>query len=481
MAAQLDPNSAEEWQALRQQGHAMLDDMFDYLAQLRERPVWQPAPDVVRHEFDAGLPIAGRDLADVHATFMQAILPYAIGNAHPGFMGWVHGAGTPVGMLAEMLAAGLNANVGGREQIPVVVERQILHWVRDLFGFPETASGLFVTGTSMANFIAVLVARKVALGVTVRNAGVNQAQQRLVAYTSAGAHGCIAQAMDLAGLGTDALRIIPLNAEFEMDISALLAAIADDKAQGYVPFMLIGTAGSVDVGAIDDLPALADIAQAQQLWFHIDGAYGALAMLSPGLRPCLQGLERADSVAFDFHKWGQVPYDAGFVIVRDGTQHYATFATPAAYLRREACGMAAGSPWPCDFGPDLSRGFRALKTWFTLQVYGADKIGASIAYTCELAQYLKLSILAHKALVLAAPVNLNIVCFRYDASDEINAEIVVRLQLAGRVAPSTTTINGQLVIRAALVNHRAQQQDMDALVAGVLQFGAILTEAKYGA
>ena len=290
MTAQLDPNSVEEWEALRQQGHVMLDDMFDYLMQLREQPVWQPAPDAVRDEFVAGLPMTGGDLADVHATFMRAILPYSIGNAHPGFMGWVHGAGTPVGMLAEMLAAGLNANVGGREQIPVVVERQILHWVRDLFNFPETASGLFVTGTSMANFIAVLVARKVALGTVVRNMGVNQSQQRLVAYTSAGAHGCIAQAMDLAGLGINALRIIPLNAEFAMDVGALLLAIEDDKAQGNEPFMLIGTAGSVDVGAIDDLPALADIARAHKLWFHVDGAYGALAMLSPDLRPRLQGL-----------------------------------------------------------------------------------------------------------------------------------------------------------------------------------------------
>jgi glutamate/tyrosine decarboxylase-like PLP-dependent enzyme len=473
----LDPQNKEDWLAMRQQGHRMLDDMFDYLENLRERPVWQPAPDAVRHQFDADLPAAGQELAAVHDTFMQAILPYAIGNAHPGFMGWVHGAGTPVGMLAEMLAAGLNANVGGRNQVPVLVEQQILHWVRDLFGFPETASGLFVTGTSMANFIAVLVARKTALGSAVRHAGVNQVQQRLVAYTSVGAHGCIAQAMDLAGLGIDALRMIPMNDTFSMDVAKLQAAIADDLAQGYVPFMLIGTAGSVDVGAIDDLPALADIAQRYQLWFHIDGAYGALGMLSPTLRLQLSGLERADSVAFDFHKWGQVPYDAGFVIVRDGTQHYETFATPAAYLRREACGMAAGSPWPCDYGPDLSRGFRALKTWFTLQVYGADSIGASIAQTCELAQYLKLAIVAQPQLVLAAPVRLNIVCFRYAASDAVNAEIVVRLQLDGHVAPSTTTINGQLVIRVALVNHRAAQQDMDALVAGVLKFGAELTGA----
>ncbi|MDR3390655.1 MAG: aspartate aminotransferase family protein [Sulfuriferula sp.] len=473
----LDP---ADWHDMREQGHRMLDDMFDYLEQIRQRPVWQQAPQAVRAVFQQPLPGSGSNLAAVHETFMQDILPYAVGNAHPGFMGWVHGGGTPVGMLAEMLAAGLNANLGGRDQMPVEVERQVMRWVRDLFGFPDTASGLFVTGTSMANLIAVLVARTAALGGEVRRQGVAASGKRLTAYASAGAHGCIAQAMDLAGLGLDALRVIPMNGQFQMDMGALAAAVAQDRESGYTPFFIAGTAGSVDVGAIDDLTALADYARREALWFHIDGAYGALAMLSPQLAPLLAGLERADSVAFDFHKWGQVPYDAGFILVRDGALHFDTFASPAAYLRREACGIAAGSPWPCDFGPDLSRGFRALKTWFTLQVYGADRLGESIAKTCALGQYLKQRIEATPELELLAPVALNIVCFRYRCTDadKVNAAIVIAIQESGIAAPSSTTINGKLAIRAAIVNHRTDTADIDALIAATLKFGRNIVNNK---
>ncbi len=464
----LDP---ENWQDLRLQGHRMLDDMFDYLEHLRARPVWQPIPDQVREVFRQPMPTLPGDLARAHATFMQNVLPYAIGNAHPGFMGWVHGGGTPVGMLAEMLSAGLNANLGGREQIPVEVERQLVRWVRDLFAFPETASGLFVTGTSMANLISVLVARTAVLGRAVREAGLSS-ECPLTAYTSVSAHVSIAQAMDMAGIGTQALRKIPLNDQFQMDTKALEAAIAADIQAGMTPFLIAATAGTVDVGAIDPLAVIADIAERCGLWFHVDGAYGALGMLAADIAPLLKGIERADSIAFDFHKWGQVPYDAGFVLVRDGALHHSTFASPAAYLQRETRGMAAGSPWPCDFGPDLSRGFRALKTWFTLQVYGSEKLGRVISNTCALARYLQKRIESEARLELLAPVALNIVCFRYRGSDLINADIVVALQESGIAAPSTTTINGRLAIRAAIVNHRTQSCDIDALIEATLAFGA---------
>ncbi|MFA6970911.1 MAG: aminotransferase class V-fold PLP-dependent enzyme [Gallionella sp.] len=464
----LDPDN---WQDFRLQGHRMLDDMFDYIEHLRDRPVWQPIPDHVREVFQQPLPIQSGELEEAHAIFMRDVLPYAIGNAHPGFMGWVHGGGTPVGMLAEMLAAGLNANLGGREQIPVEVERQLVSWVRELFAFPQTASGLFVTGTSMANLISVLVARTAVLGRAVRQVGLSS-ECRLTAYTSASAHVSIAQAMDMAGIGTQALRKIPLNSQFQMDTDELERAITADKQAGMTPFLIVATAGTVDVGAIDPLTAIADIAKRDGLWFHVDGAYGALGMLAADIAPLLQGIERADSIAFDFHKWGQVPYDAGFVLVRDGKLHYDTFASPAAYLQREARGMAAGSPWPCDFGPDLSRGFRALKTWFTLQVYGSEKLGRVISNTCALARYLQQRIESEAKLELLAPVELNIVCFRYRSSDRINADIVVALQESGIAAPSTTTINGQLAIRAAIVNHRTKECDLDALIEATLAFGA---------
>jgi len=181
-----------------------------------------------------------------------------------------------------------------------------------------------------------------------------------------------AQAMDLVGLGIDALRLIPVDALQRIDVGALRKAIAEDRAAGLEPFLVVGSAGTVDVGAIDDLNAVGSLCRKENLWFHVDGAYGALAVLSSELAPRLAGIQDADSIAFDFHKWAQVPYDAGFILVRDGEQHRDTFASPAAYLRRETRGLAAGAHWPCDYGPDLSRGFRALKTWFTLKTYGTD-------------------------------------------------------------------------------------------------------------
>jgi aromatic-L-amino-acid decarboxylase len=237
---------------------------------------------------------------------------------------------------------------------------------------------------------------------------------------------------------------------------------------------VVGTAGTVDIGAIDDLAALADIARHEALWFHVDGAFGALAIMAPDLAPRLSGIERADSLALDFHKWAQVPYDAGFILVRDGALHRSTFATQAAYLRRETRGLAAGSPWPCDFGPDLSRGFRALKTWFTLRVYGTEALGAVISHTCALARHLERRVLAMPQLELLAPVQLNIVCFRHrgDDADALNARIVADLHESGIVAPSTTMIGNRLAIRAAIVNHRTEQRDVDALLDAVLAYGA---------
>lgn len=470
----LDP---QDWDDIRAQGHRMLDDMVDYAANIRERPVWTPIPDDVRARFCAGVPRQPSDLGEVYREFTDFIVPYATGNVHPGFMGWVHGGGNVVGMLADMLAAGLNANLGGRDHIPIEVERQIVEWMRSMFGFPGGASGLFVTGTSMANLIAVLVARTSALGRSVRQHGIGAEGARLVAYTSTAAHGCITRAMDIAGFGSDALRHIEVDRSHRIDVSALRTRIDVDRKAGLKPFLVVGSAGTVDIGAIDDLGALSSLCNEEQLWFHVDGAYGALGMLSPALAPRLAGIENADSIALDFHKWGQVPYDAGFLMVRDGERHREAFAAPAAYLRRETRGLAAGSSWPCDLGPDLSRGFRALKTWFTLKTFGTEKLGAVIARTCALAAYLEARVLAEPRLELLAPVQLNIVCFRYRAREasRVNGEIVIDIQESGIAAPSTTLLDGQLAIRAAIVNHRTDICDLDALVDAVLRFGAART------
>jgi tetratricopeptide (TPR) repeat protein len=279
--------------------------------------------------------------------------------------------------------------------------------------------------------------------------------------------------MDMCGIGSDALRLIPTDRRYRIDLDALEKAIDADRRAGLSPFLVVGTAGTVDTGSIDNLDALAEICRRERLWFHVDGACGALAILAPDLAPRLIGIERADSLALDFHKWGQVPYDAGFILVRDGVLHRNAFATSAPYLRKELRGLAAGAPWPCDYGPDLSRGFRALKTWFTLKVHGTAALGAIISQTCVLARYLESRIAETPELELLAPVELNVVCFRYRAEDaqRINPRIVIELHESGLVAPSTTFIDGRLAIRAAIVNHRTGRREIDILVDKTVALG----------
>ena len=467
----LDP---DDWTTLRTLGHRMLDDMFDHLEHLRSGPVWQPLPDEKRALLRKPLAAEPVSAEAAYAEFAELVRPYSTGNTHPRFMGWVHGGGTAVGMLAEMLAAGLNANLGGRDHAPIEVERQVVRWAADLLGFPPDSSGLLVTGTSIANLIGVLVARTAALGVGVRRDGLGGA--RLTAYASAAAHSCVGRALDMAGLGSDVLRLVPVDAQGRLDPPALRDALARDAAEGCLPFLLVGTAGSVDTGATDDLAALAGIAAQAGLWFHVDGAFGAMAALSPSLRPALLGIERADSIAFDFHKWLQAPYDCGCILVRDGARQTATFAQDAAYLLREARGLAGGDPWPCDLGPDLSRGFRALKVWMTLKVYGAAALGEMIDGCCAVARAIAARVDHEPGLERVAPVPLNIVCFRLRADvadpDRLCRDVVADVQLSGVAAPSTTVIGGRTVVRAAIVNHRTTPADGEAMVDAVLEAAA---------
>ncbi len=472
----LDP---ADWTELRALGHRMIDDMFDHVSSLRDGPVWRPMPPELRQELRRPLPRGPASAESVYRAFQDLVQPYATGNPHPRFMGWVHGGGNPVGMLAELLAAGLNANLGGRDHAPIEVERQVIAWAAEMLEFPPAASGVLVTGSSMANLMGVLVARTACLGSAVRDTGVSGS--RLVAYASAAAHGCVPRAMDMAGFGRDALRMIPFDDRGRMRQDLLAERIAQDRTNGMRPFLLVGTAGSVDTGAVDGLAGLADVAAREGLWFHVDGAYGATAMLAPSLRPLLAGIERADSVAFDFHKWAQVPYDAGCFVVRDASRELATFGAEAAYLRREQRGLAGGGIWPCDLGPDLSRGFRALKVWMTLSVYGADRLGEVVRRNCDLAAALAARVEREPALQLLAPVTLNIVCFRFIATagdlDRLNADIVADVQEAGIAAPSTTVVNGVLAIRAAIVNHRTIHDDIEIMLDAVLAAGRRRTEA----
>jgi aromatic-L-amino-acid decarboxylase len=455
----LDP---ENWDDFAKAGHQALDAMIGYLRGVRDRKVWQEAPADVAGKFASPLPWVSRDIADVLADVESDIKPFVTGNTHPLFMGWVHGAGTPVGMLAEMLAAGLDANCGGRNHIGITVEQQITRWVAELFGFPKESSGLFVTGTSMANFLGLLVARTASVGDGVKEHGLRPLPQ-LTAYTSAEVHGCVVQSAEMSGIGSDFMRRIPVDAAGAMRLDCLENAIATDRQRGLRPFLVVGTAGTVNTGAFDDLNQLSALCRRERLWFHVDGAFGAMCALSPKLRPLVAGLEHADSVAFDFHKWAHVPYDAGFLIVRDPDVHRRTFSNPAVYLNRAEGGLAAGDVWPCDLGPDLSRGFRALKAWMTFQTFGAARIGACIEHNCRTAKYLESRINESGFFEARAPVALNIVCFglKIPGNDALNGRIAIDLHRRGVAAPSTTKVDGQTVIRAAIVNHRTTESDMD--------------------
>lgn len=465
----LDP---VDWQRFRESAHRALDDALDYLQHVRERPVWQPVPDEVKERLRAPMPQEGSAFDDVYAEFARTILPYATGNIHPRFWGWVNGTGTPSGAIAEMLAAIMNPNVGGRDHGAVYVERQVIGWFHELYGWPATASGLLLMGTSAANLAAVLVARTRALGHDVREHGVDQRANSLVGYASAATHACVRKAFENAGLGAANLRVLRIDAAHRTDPREVAQAIARDRAAGLRPFIIVGNAGTVDVGAVDPLSDLARLAHDEGLWFHVDGAFGAAAYLSPKLRPKFAGIERADSIAFDFHKWLHVPYDAGCVLVRDGEIHRATFASEGPYITRMKRGLAAGEPWFTDYGPDLSRGFRALKVWFTLKEHGARGLAAAIERNCDQARYLQGLLAQDELFETLAPVELQIVCFRprvpglsEEQLDRLTDESVIRLQESGVAVISSTTLEGRRAMRACITNHRTEQADLELMLA----------------
>ncbi|KJS35509.1 MAG: cytochrome D ubiquinol oxidase subunit I [Hyphomonas sp. BRH_c22] len=469
----LDP---EDWDEFRAQAHRMLESALDRMQSSRQGRVWTELPADIKDALKSPLPRQGLGTDDVISR-METLLPYGAGNTNPRFFGWVHGSGTPSNILAEMAASSMNANVGGRDHGAIYVEKQVISWCRELFEFPETASGIVVSGTSMATIIAIKVARDARLDFASRKDGV--CGHGLVGYTSTETHSCVARAFDMVGLGTDALRRIPANDRFEIDMDALRTAITKDRAAGLTPFVVIGTAGTVNVGAIDPLEELADLAKAENLWFHIDGAFGALGVLSERARDRLTGIKRADSLAFDFHKWLHVNYDAGFALVRDETLHRATFTDRPDYLKAKERGLAGGNPWPVEYGPELSRGFRALKVWAQLAEFGTDRLGRMITRNCYQASYLGEQVAMTPGLELLAPVALNICCFRHvvdglpDAVlNAMNDEIVIQLQEQGIAAPSTTQLHGRTAIRVNITNHRTARKDLDILLSEIVRIAA---------
>ncbi|MHB1033425.1 MAG: pyridoxal phosphate-dependent decarboxylase family protein [Pirellulales bacterium] len=482
----LDP---EDWNALRTLGHQMLDDMFDSISTVRDRPVWQPMPEAVKQRLRTPVPLEPTDARKVYEEFKQAILPYPTGNTHPRFWGWVMGSGTPVGMLADMLVSGMNAHGAGYDQSAPVVERQVIAWIAELMGFPKDASGLLVSGASVGNLICLAVARNAKAGFDVRRDGLQAAaSSRLVVYCSTETHSWVQRAVELLGLGNRALHRVPVGEDFRIDLVALRAAIEQDRSQGLQPICIIGNAGTVNTGAFDDLLALAEICRDQGLWFHVDGAFGAWAAISQTSRGLVCGLELADSMGVDLHKWLYLPFEAGCALVRDAECHRQTFAVAPAYLTAARRGILAEPMVFADLGLDLSRSFKALKVWMSFKVHGVGAFGRLIEQNIQQARYLAAIIEQTPDMECLAPVSLNIVCFRfrpagYDEQvlDALNDEILCQLQESGTAVTSGTRISGRFAIRVAITNHRSRRADFDLLVNAVRELGRRLIEDRRAA
>jgi glutamate/tyrosine decarboxylase-like PLP-dependent enzyme len=480
--ARLDP---ADWEPFRALGHAMLDDMVDFMATVRERPVWQSPSAEARAALSAPVPRGGADPSEVYATFQRAIQPYPTGNIHPRFWGWVMGNGTPVGFLADMLGSALNCNVPGYDQAASLVEHEVLRWLAELMDYPSPpeASGLFVSGGSVANLLGLAIARNHAGGESLRRDGLSGAGA-LTVYGSTATHSCIRRSCELLGLGGNAFRPIPVDARHRVRVDELAAAIRADRGRGLRPFCIVGSAGTVTCGATDDLHALADLARAEGLWLHVDGAIGALAKLSPRYRHVVDGLERADSIAFDLHKWGYMQYEIGALLVRDAKAHADAFAYSASYLEEFRGGIAVDPIEFSSLGMQLSRGFRSLKAWMHFSIYGTERIGRMIEQNIDDVAYLRERIAREPELEILGPSELNILCFRYvvpgavtspDALDALNAELLVRIQESGVAMPSNARIDGRLALRVANTNHRTVPADFDLLVDTVLRLGRELT------
>jgi glutamate/tyrosine decarboxylase-like PLP-dependent enzyme len=462
---------------MRALSHRVVDDAVDYLRGVRERPVWQDMPQEVKAFFMAALPQTPTPLSDVYDEVAENVMPYPMGNIHPRFWSWYMGSSNFAGALGDFLAAIQGSNLGGGNHAAALMDQQVVGWCKEMIGFPASASGTLVSGGSMANIIALAVARNAKAGVDIREHGLAAMDKPLRFYGSDQAHSCHRKAMEALGLGNRALRRIPTDADSRIDMIALRRAIAQDRAAGFRPACVIGTAGTVNTGAIDDLQGLATLAAEEDLWFHVDGCIGALIAIAPDNGHRVAGIERADSVALDPHKWLHAPFEAGCVVIRNAAAHRATFAVTPEYLESTSRGLASGE-WLHDYGLQTTRGFRALKLWMALKEHGIEKFGRLIDQNIAQAQYLTSLIEAEPMLELAVQTNINIVCFRYrrdrmdgDRLKALNTEILLRLQEEGTAAVSDTTVRGRHCLRVAINNHRTRSEDLQQLVRETIRLG----------
>jgi glutamate/tyrosine decarboxylase-like PLP-dependent enzyme len=466
----LDP---DDWEATRALAHRMVDEAVAHLAHVRERAVWTPMPDDVRARLKTGLPQTPSPLEKVYTDYRENVARYAMGNVHPRFWGWYMGSSNFTGALGDFLAAVEGSNLGGGNTGAAQVEQQVVDWLKEIAGFPAGASGTLTSGGSVANLVAHTVIRNLAAGFDVRKEGIGALKKPLRFYASDQVHSCHQKALETLGLGAKALVEVPSDDRQRMRIDALEAAIAQDRANGLQPACVIGTAGTTNTGAIDDLTAIADICEREGVWFHVDGCIGGVLRLAPGYAHLVAGIERAGSVAIDPHKWLHTPFEAGAVLIKDPDAHFATFEMHGPYLQMQERGMIAGK-FLADYGLELSRGFRALKIWMAFKEQGAEKFGRLIAKDIGLARYMAEKVAAHPQLELFAPVDLNIVCFRHKAASEdaakvLNTEIMLRLQERGLAVPSDTTVQGKHGLRCAFNNHRTQRADIDGFLEDVIE------------
>jgi aromatic-L-amino-acid/L-tryptophan decarboxylase len=471
----------------RRVGHELVDVLAARLAAIPERPVTpSETPAEVRRYLgaDEGLPEQGTGVRELLSHTESLLFEHSLMNAHPRFFGYITSPPAPVGILGELLAAALNANLGAWRLAPMAseIEAQTVRWIADFIGYPAGGSGLFVSGGNMANMVAVLAARAAAAGPQVRTGGMaGAAAEGLRIYASAETHTWIHKAADLSGLGTDAIRWIPTDASLRMNVAALRDALADDRSRGARPLMIVGTAGTVSTGAVDPLPELARICRDQGCWFHVDGAYGALAAAVPGAPGDLAGLAQADSVAVDPHKWLYAPLEAGCLLVRDLESLRSAFAYRPAYYHFDQ-----GPPNFTEMGPQNSRGFRALKVWLALRQAGRAGYVRMIADDMRLSRQLHESMASHAELEVFTQA-LSINTFRYvpadlaseadgpaaraDYLDRLNRELLERIQSSGEAFVSNAVLGDLFVLRACIVNFHTDEGDLQSLVEIVVRLG----------
>ena len=439
-------------------------------------------PDAVRKAYAVPLPLEPNALEDVYAELKSNLFPYPMGNIHPRFWMWYMGSGSFSGALGEFLAAIDGSNLGGGNFAGSLMDKQVTSWLKEMMGFPETAGATLVSGGSMANILGLTVARNAMAGIDVRSEGVAAIKQPLSYYASDQVHSCHQKAVELLGLGNNALRRVPSDAALRMDLSELRRQIREDRIAGRLPACVIATAGTVNTGAIDDLKAIREICNKEGLWLHVDGCIGALMSIAPENRHLVTGIEDADSLALDPHKWLHVPFEAGCALIKDAALHRDAFAVHPEYLEEKPRGIAAAE-YLQDYNLQTSRGFRALKVWLTLKEHGVAKFGRLIDQNIAQARYLTEMVEDDTELELMAPTTINIVCFRYnpagltdDALRALNTEIMIRMQESGTAAVSDTTVKGRHCLRAALCNHRTRKSDLELLLTEIKSVGSAILE-----